>query len=129
VVENGVAYLSRLRPALSPQRYVYVLDWEAAAAPGNERNAPVDYKIIENMKRHFADLEIVPVERFLASTPCFLIADAPQNLWVENRLEPDKRYRITRLGSLPSSPIGETMLLAARDGCPEAARAEATQMR
>ncbi len=101
------------REHYSPQaeRYYFLLDWEAASAPGNSRHATVEYKILDALRRHYAGLfhhHIVDAEEFLRTHQSFLVHDVPGLSWVALRLSPED-YVITRL--TPDRPLNYT-----RDG-------------
>jgi uncharacterized membrane protein len=114
VVENDVAYMARSWNGPRPELYYYLLDWETAMFPKNERNATVGFQLQLNSKAHFPDLNIMSYENFLAETPRFLVADAPTNLWAERRLLNNPAYRVTSLGPITGSSFNETMLLVER---------------
>jgi hypothetical protein len=118
VVENGYSYVWRFQNGGAPTRYVYLLDREAAARPGNDTHALPDDILLESMKAHFDDFTVVPVDTFLAQQKPFLVVDAPQNLWSETRLLRNPNYRVTVLGRISDSPMQESMLLVEQEAAP-----------
>ncbi|HYC76122.1 MAG TPA: glycosyltransferase family 39 protein [Planctomycetota bacterium] len=95
VFEAPQAYLPSFHYEPERARCFYVLDWEAALAEGNARNATVDYKLLQGVKSLRPEHNIVPGDAFLASHPRFLVADVPARRWSELRVESNPDYRCT----------------------------------
>ncbi len=101
------------REHYSPQadRYYYLLDWQVAVDPQNSRHATVEFKILDALRRNYAELfhqHIVLSEEFLRMHPTFLVHEVPHTSWVSLRLKPED-YTITKLD--PDRPLDYT-----RDG-------------
>ena len=144
VVQFSNTFLRHLHYAPRPDRYVYLLDWETAAAPESGTFPPQEYKHMEALLRQYPERfagQIVSSETFVAEHDRFLVIDyavydypcdhgspwysLERNLdrwderlqcprWLEERILPDARYQVRELAHLVDGSW--VMLLVERTG-------------
>jgi hypothetical protein len=124
VIQTGGAFLENLHYASEPDRYFYIMDWEAAIDDHSGLFTPQEYKHMEAWKRRFPELfkNVVGSDEFLDQHERFLVLDFPeptqkcppkpvglrhtatwQDLqcpqWVEMRLLNNSDHKVTHLGN------------------------------
>jgi hypothetical protein len=81
-------FLPRVHYAAHPERYAFILDWESALRPDSPVG-PTEYKLMAAMARHYPRVWVEQGERFLATTPRFLVIDEGGLFWFKRRVAPD----------------------------------------
>ena len=100
--ETAHWYLPAFHYEPHPERFHYILDWDAALAQGSDLNSSVDYKLLRSLAARFPKHHVVQSEDFLARYPRFLILGFSVRRWSEMRVESDPAYRVTNLGQFVS---------------------------
>ena len=100
--ETAHWYLPAFHYEPRPERFHYILDWDAALAQGSDLNSSVDFKLLKSLAARFPQHRVVPSEGFLANHPRFLIIGFSVRRWSEMRVESDPAYRVTNLGQFVS---------------------------
>lgn len=93
VVPVAVDFLERTYHSSKPERYYFLLDWEAAIARGNNRAAVDDYHAMAAVKRHFPTLRIMAWDDFLRQYDAFLVMDSEDYTWFQTRLKCNRGYQ------------------------------------
>ncbi|RDV13599.1 hypothetical protein DXT99_18860 [Pontibacter diazotrophicus] len=123
VLQMAGPFLERIHYAPNPERYYYILDWEAAVDENSGLFTPQEYKHMEAIKRNYPHLfqnNVLTTEEFLQRFDRFLVLDHPDYLrecplepqgletarewddiqcpqWVEMRLLNNDAYNVTFL--------------------------------
>ena len=100
--ETAHWYLPAFHYEPHPERFHYILDWDAALAQGSDLNSSVDYKLLRSLAARFPKHRVMQSEDFLARYPRFLILGFSVRRWSEMRVESDPAYRVTNLGQFVS---------------------------
>lgn len=93
VVPAATEYLERVYYSPTPERYYFLLDWEAAVSRDNSLGSVDDYHNMSGVKRHFPHLRIVPWTQFLDRYEQFLVLDDKEYTWFEMRLQCNPHFR------------------------------------
>lgn len=125
VLQMAGPFLERMHYAPNPERYYYILDWEAAVDEHSGLFTPQEYKHLEAIKRNYPEVfenNILSTEEFLQRFDRFIVLDHPEYLmqcslnpkgletarkwdelqcpqWVEKRLLANASYRVTFLNN------------------------------
>jgi len=116
-------FVSNLHYSTTPDRYYFVMDWEAAVDEGSGTFAPQEFKHLTALKRNYPKLfkNVVTTEEFLSKYDRFLVLDyyeytrkcplkipglrhanfdmlCPQ--WVEMRILNNIAYKVTEVDNL-----------------------------
>lgn len=123
VIQMAGPFLERIHYAPNPERYYYILDWEAAVDEHSGLFTPQEYKHMEAIKRNYPHLfqnNVLTTEEFLKRFDRFIVLDHPDYLnqcpldpkgletarvwdeiqcpqWVEKRLIDNTSYKVTFL--------------------------------
>lgn len=123
VIQMAGPFLERIHYAPNPERYYYILDWEAAVDEHSGLFTPQEYKHMEAIKRNYPHLfqnNVLTTEEFLQRFDRFIVLDHPDYLnqcpldpkgletarvwdeiqcpqWVEKRLIDNAAYKVTFL--------------------------------
>src|SRR5262249_2881183 len=112
VVEFTHAFLKRFHDSPDHARYFYLLDWEVALDKKSGLYSPVEYKIMDALKRNYSDIfdnNIIQSQHFLDAHKIFLFLKkksycTPQSVvcstWYEKRIENNPEYISKHLGIL-----------------------------
>lgn len=92
VVSAATEFLERVYHSPTPERYYFLLDWEAAVSRDNSLGSVDDYHNMSGVKRHFPHLRIVPWTQFLDRYEQFLVLDNKEYTWFEMRLQCNPRF-------------------------------------
>lgn len=92
VVPAATEFLERVYHSSTPERYYFLLDWEAAVSRGNSLGSVDDYHNMSGVRRHFPHLNIVPWSDFLERHDKFLVLDDKEYTWFEFRLQCNPRF-------------------------------------
>lgn len=93
VVPTAVDFLERAYHSSKPERYYFLLDWEAAIARGNNRAAVDDYHAMAAVRRHFSAFRIMAWYEFLRQYDVFLVIYSEKYTWFETRIKCNKGYQ------------------------------------
>jgi hypothetical protein len=122
VISTSHEFMQFLHYSQDPERYYFILDWEAAVNEYSGTFSPQEFKHMEAWKRNYPHYfgNVVPSEQFLASYSRFLVLDLPDHerkcllrstgmrniwdvlqcpQWVEMRLIQNDAYDVSRLES------------------------------
>lgn len=91
-VESPHVYLPRFYYSPKPNRYFFILDWQAALDKGNLLNSTVDYKVMEALKQNYPAQNIVQGKDFLDRYNRFLVLDEDGRRWFEMRIKNNHKY-------------------------------------
>lgn len=105
VVEDPLSYLSQIRYASHPERYVYVADHEAVYDGRSKINDRAVEALLLGLQRHYPDLNIVSTSDFLATQDRFLVLDWNESSWAELRVKENENYHSTVLNPGTTEPL------------------------
>ncbi|MCL6621009.1 MAG: hypothetical protein K6T55_02810 [Syntrophobacterales bacterium] len=94
VIPGAVAFLECTFHSPHPERCHFLLDWEAALHPRNNRAAVDDYHAMAALKRHFPRFRVLPYADFLTENELFLYVCDENYTWFDHRIrcQPDYTY-------------------------------------
>jgi hypothetical protein len=120
VVPTSHVFMQNLYYAPNPERYYFILDWEAAVDEHSGTFSPQEFKHMEAWKRRYPQQfkNVVATDEFLSANSRFLVLDNPGHTrkcslqakglkhvweslqcpqWVEMRLIHNRSYKVTAL--------------------------------
>ncbi len=96
-VEAWDEYLARFRYSPSKDRYIHILDWEAALDRDSTLDAVDDYHSMAALKRNYPFFKIMQGADFLKQYDRFLVLDDKIHRWFELRIKNNPEFKITVL--------------------------------
>jgi hypothetical protein len=96
-VEVSREYLARFRYSPGKDRYIKILDWEAALDRDSDIDAVDDYHSMAALKRNYPFFKIMQGADFLKHYDRFLVLDNKGYRWFELRIKNNPEFKITVL--------------------------------